>query len=150
MKKYHLKSPSHFTPSIDYAEHLNPEQLAAVTSRDGAALVIAGAGSGKTRVVTYRVAYLIEKGVDPSRIMLLTFTNKAAREMRGRIEELLKIQTSGMWFGTFHGIAHRLLRTHWREADLPETFQILDSDDQLRIVKRILKEMRLDDSQFVR
>jgi superfamily I DNA/RNA helicase len=90
MKKYQLKSSHSFKPTIDYAVHLNPEQLAAVTSGDGASLVIAGAGSGKTRVVTYRVAYLIEKGVDPSRILLLTFTNKASREMLNRVESLIE------------------------------------------------------------
>jgi DNA helicase-2/ATP-dependent DNA helicase PcrA len=106
MKKYHLKSSSSFKPTIDYESHLNPEQFAAVTSVDGASLVIAGAGSGKTRVVTYRVAYLIEKGVDPSRIMLLTFTNKAAKEMLQRVELLIKGESRRVWSGTFHHIGN--------------------------------------------
>ena len=109
MKKYHLKSSSNFKPSIDYSAHLNSEQLEAVTSADGASLVIAGAGSGKTRVVTYRVAYLIEKGVDPSRIMLLTFTNKAAREMLHRVETLIKGEARRVWGGTFHHIGNVIL-----------------------------------------
>jgi len=125
MKKYQLKSTSSFKPSIDYGDHLNAEQLAAVTSKDGAALVIAGAGSGKTRVVTYRVAYLIDKGIDPSRIMLLTFTNKASREMLHRVEHLIKGESRRVWGGTFHHIGNMILRRYGSAIDLNSNFTIL-------------------------
>ncbi len=128
---------------------LNDAQREAVSAPTHPLLVLAGAGSGKTRVLVHRIAWLIQvEQKTPSSIMALTFTNKAAREMRGRIEELLGINTRGMWFGTFHGIAHRLLRAHWRDAALPENFQILDSDDQLRVIKRIVREKGLDESKW--
>src|SRR5690606_2570503 len=102
-------------------------------------LVLAGAGSGKTRVLVHRIAYLAQAvGVSPHAIMAVTFTNKAASEMRGRVEQLLGGQLRGMWLGTFHGLAHRLLRFHHQDAGLPESFQILDSDDQLRLIKRVM------------
>jgi len=128
---------------------LNSAQRAAVCHANGHALVLAGAGSGKTRVLVHRIAWLIDaENVSPFSVLAVTFTNKAAAEMRGRIETLLGIPASGMWVGTFHGIAHRLLRAHWQEAELPQNFQILDSDDQLRTLKRLIREMGLDDSQW--
>jgi len=128
---------------------LNSAQRGAVCHANGHALVLAGAGSGKTRVLVHRIAWLIEaENISPFSILAVTFTNKAAAEMRGRIESLLEIPASGMWVGTFHGIAHRLLRAHWEEAELPQNFQILDSDDQLRTLKRLIREMGLDDSQW--
>jgi len=134
------------TPIIDT---LNPDQRSAVTAPPTAMLVLAGAGSGKTRVLVHRIAWLMQvEQVSPNSILAVTFTNKAAREMRGRIETLLNFPAGGMWMGTFHGLAHRLLRRHAQEAGLPETFQILDSDDQLRLVKRIMKELDLDDKKW--
>jgi DNA helicase II / ATP-dependent DNA helicase PcrA len=129
---------------------LNDAQREAVTAPVGPALVLAGAGSGKTRVLTHRVAWLIEaEGASAHSIMAVTFTNKAAGEMRARIESLLGMPGAALWIGTFHGIAHRLLRLHWREAGLPQTFQILDGDDQLRVIKKILKAQALDDTRWV-
>jgi len=131
-------------------ESLNDAQRQAVTAPAEPLLVIAGAGSGKTRVLTHRAAWLIDvEGVSPESLLAVTFTNKAAAEMRGRIENLLGISVRHLWIGTFHGLAHRLLRLHWREAGLPQNFQIIDSDDQLRLVKRLLKGLELDDSQWV-
>ena len=128
---------------------LNDHQRKAVTSDPGNLLVLAGAGSGKTRVLVHRIAWLIQmEGVSPHGILAVTFTNKAANEMRLRIEELLERPAGGMWVGTFHGLAHRLLRAHYQEAGLPEKFQILDSDDQLRLVKRICKNLELDESKW--
>ena len=112
--------------------------------------MLAGAGSGKTRVLVHRVAWLIsQEGASPHSILAVTFTNKAAGEMRGRIESLLGLPGGALWVGTFHGLAHRLLRLHWREAGLPQTFQILDSDDQLRVVKKVVKALELDDTRWV-
>lgn len=130
-------------------DSLNDAQRQAVTAPVKNLLVLAGAGSGKTRVLVHRIAWLVEtEGLSPFSIMAVTFTNKAAREMRGRIEELLKINSHGMWVGTFHGLAHRMLRAHWKEAGLKDNFQIMDSDDQLRLVKRLCKEMNLDDTRW--
>ena len=131
-------------------EGLNAAQRDVVTAPPGHLLVLAGAGSGKTRVLTQRVAWLVEvEGVWPHAILAVTFTNKAAAEMRGRCERLLNRPTQGLWIGTFHGLAHRLLRLHWREAGLLETFQILDADDQQRLIKRVISEQGLDDTRFV-
>jgi len=128
---------------------LNDAQRMAVTAPPTAMLVLAGAGSGKTRVLVHRIAWLMQvEGVSPSGVLAVTFTNKAAREMRGRIESLLAIPTAGMWMGTFHGLAHRLLRRHARETGLPETFQILDSDDQYRLIRRIVKTLELDEARW--
>ena len=113
---------------------LNEAQLVAVTASPGPVRVLAGAGSGKTRVLTQRIAWLVEQGVSPFALIAVTFTNKAAMEMRRRIERLLSQSVSGLWIGTFHGLSHRFLRAHWREAGLPEAFQILDSDDQQRLI----------------
>jgi len=130
-------------------DSLNDAQREAVTAPLQNLLVLAGAGSGKTRVLVHRIAWLIEtEGLSPWSIMAVTFTNKAAREMRGRIEELLGLNPHGMWVGTFHGLAHRLLRAHWQDAGLVENFQIMDSDDQLRLIKRLSKEMNFDDNRF--
>jgi DNA helicase-2/ATP-dependent DNA helicase PcrA len=113
-------------------------------------LVVAGAGSGKTRVLVHRIAWLVEvEGVSPHGIMAVTFTNKAAAEMRGRVEQLLNMPISNLWIGTFHGLAHRLLRRHAEEVGLPKSFQILDSQDQQRMIRRIIKDMELDDSTWV-
>ncbi|MHB1239938.1 MAG: DNA helicase II [Gammaproteobacteria bacterium] len=128
---------------------LNDAQRAAVSAPPGPVLVLAGAGSGKTRVLTHRIAWLIQvEGVSPYGILAVTFTNKAAAEMRGRTERLLGTPVGGMWIGTFHGLAHRLLRTHWHEAGLPQSFQILDSEDQYRLIRRVLKSLDLDEDQW--
>ena len=131
-------------------ENLNDAQRQAVTAAAEPTLVIAGAGSGKTRVLVHRAAWLIDvEGVSPQGLLAVTFTNKAAAEMRGRIEALLGMPVNHLWIGTFHGLAHRLLRRHWREAGLPQNFQIIDSDDQLRLIKRLLKNLEIDDSRWV-
>ena len=128
---------------------LNEAQREAVTSEMLPALVIAGAGSGKTRVLVHRIAWLCEvESVSPFSILAVTFTNKAAAEMRARVENLLNYSLGGMWIGTFHGISHRLLRSHWQEAGLKQSFQILDSEDQLRLVKRIITSLGLDDAKW--
>jgi DNA helicase-2/ATP-dependent DNA helicase PcrA len=128
---------------------LNDEQRRAVTSEPGHMLVLAGAGSGKTRVLVHRIAWLmLTEELSPQSILAVTFTNKAAHEMRSRIEELLHISTFGMWVGTFHGLAHRFLRQHYQEAKLPKEFQVLDSDDQLRTIKRIMKALEVDDGRW--
>jgi DNA helicase-2/ATP-dependent DNA helicase PcrA len=128
---------------------LNEHQRSAVAAPRGSSLVLAGAGSGKTRVLTHRVAWLIQtEGLSPFSILAVTFTNKAAAEMRGRIEQLLRAPSRGMWVGTFHGIAHRLLRAHYEEVDLPQNFQILDADDQLRLVKRVMTSLDIDEKKW--
>lgn len=130
-------------------ESLNDAQREAVCKPSVPVLVLAGAGSGKTRVLVHRIAWLIKvEGVSPYSVLAVTFTNKAAAEMRGRVEALLQIPVSGLWIGTFHGIAHRLLRAHWQEAKLPQQFQILDADDQLRLIKRVIKGLELDESRW--
>ena len=129
---------------------LNDAQRAAVTAPMGSTLVLAGAGSGKTRVLVHRIAWLIQvEGLSPWGILAVTFTNKAAREMRWRIEALLGQPVGGMWVGTFHGLAHRLLRAHWQEAGLPQGFQIIDAEDQQRLVKKIVRGLGLDDSRWI-
>ena len=128
---------------------LNPEQRAAVELPSRSALILAGAGSGKTRVLTTRIAYLISTGaVSPHGILAVTFTNKAAKEMVTRLSSMLPINTRGMWIGTFHGLCNRMLRAHYREANLPQTFQILDSGDQLSAIKRLMKAMNVDDEKY--
>jgi len=135
------------TPIID---PLNERQREAVTADAGTPLlVLAGAGSGKTRVLVHRIAWLqAVEGIPAHSVLAVTFTNKAAREMRGRVESLVGGPTAAMWVGTFHGIAHRLLRAHWREAELPQGFQILDADDQLRLIRRVLRGLELDESRW--
>jgi DNA helicase-2/ATP-dependent DNA helicase PcrA len=130
-------------------EHLNPQQLAAVTLPNQSALILAGAGSGKTRVLTTRIAWLIQTGqVSPQGVLAVTFTNKAAKEMLTRLSALLPINVRGMWIGTFHGLCNRLLRAHHRDANLPQSFQILDSADQLSAIKRLLKAQGVDDERY--
>ena len=135
------------TPIID---PLNEAQRDAVTAPNEPVLVVAGAGSGKTRVLVHRIAWLIEVDqVSPMGILAVTFTNKAAAEMRSRIEALLGIPVDRLWVGTFHGLAHRLLRRHWDEAGLPQNFQIIDSEDQHRLIRRMLKSLEADESVWV-
>ena len=130
-------------------EALNDAQRQAVTAPAEPLLVIAGAGSGKTRVLVHRAAWLIDvEGISPQSLLAVTFTNKAAAEMRHRIEALLDIPVNHLWVGTFHGLAHRILRRHWREAGLPQSFQIIDADDQLRIIKRLVKGLEIDDDKW--
>jgi len=134
---------------MDILAGLNPEQRQAVTLPAQSALVLAGAGSGKTRVLTTRIAWLISTGqVSPHGVLAVTFTNKAAKEMVTRIAAMLPINTRGMWIGTFHGLCNRMLRAHYREANLPQTFQILDSADQLAAIKRLMKAMNVDDEKY--
>ncbi len=128
---------------------LNDAQREAVCAPPGNMLVLAGAGSGKTRVLVHRIAWLIQiEGVSPHGIIAVTFTNKAAGEMRSRIENLLHMPVRGMWVGTFHSLAHRLLRLHWQDAGLSQTFQILDSDDQYRVIRRVMKAIGLDEAKW--
>ncbi len=130
-------------------DSLNEAQREAVSAQTGNLLILAGAGSGKTRVLVHRIAWLIQvEGASPWSILAVTFTNKAAREMRERIEHILGQPAGGMWVGTFHGLAHRLLRAHWQDADLPKNFQILDSDDQFRLIKRTLRGLELDEARW--
>jgi DNA helicase-2/ATP-dependent DNA helicase PcrA len=130
-------------------DELNKPQRQAVSAGLSPILVLAGAGSGKTRVLVHRVVWLLQvEQVSPFSILAVTFTNKAANEMRGRITDLLQQSLGGLWVGTFHGIAHRLLRRHWQEAKLPQQFQIIDSDDQFRMVKRVLKGLDLDKDKW--
>ncbi|MBU2886324.1 DNA helicase II [Gilvimarinus agarilyticus] len=137
-------------PASELVDQLNQAQHQAVTADPGNQLILAGAGSGKTRVLVHRIAWLVQtQGVSPYSILAVTFTNKAAREMRGRLDELFRdagtpINTRSMWVGTFHGLAHRLLKAHWKDAKLPQNFQILDSDDQLRLIKRVYQNLGLD------
>ena len=128
---------------------LNDAQRQAVAAPVGRQLVLAGAGSGKTRVLVHRIAWLMQvENASPHSVLSVTFTNKAAAEMRHRIEQLMGISPAGMWVGTFHGLAHRLLRAHWQEAKLNQNFQILDSDDQQRLVKRVIRELGLDEQRW--
>ncbi|MDD9884220.1 MAG: DNA helicase II [Gammaproteobacteria bacterium] len=128
---------------------LNAAQLEAVAASPGPLLILAGAGSGKTRVLTRRIAWLIDaQRVQPRAILAVTFTNKAAAEMRGRVEGLLNAPPGGMWLGTFHGLCHRLLRLHYAEANLPQAFEIIDSDDQFRLIRRVLRELELDENRW--
>ena len=130
-------------------EGLNDPQREAVSSQMSNTLILAGAGSGKTRVLVHRIAWLVEvERISPQAVLAVTFTNKAATEMRSRIEELLSVSTRSMWVGTFHGLAHKLLRMHWEEAGLPQNFQIIDADDQVRLIKRILKNLDLDEKKW--
>jgi DNA helicase-2/ATP-dependent DNA helicase PcrA len=147
----HAQPSLHDTMDITpILENLNEAQRRAVTAELRPVLVIAGAGSGKTRVLTHRAAWLIDvEGASPQSLLAVTFTNKAAAQMRGRIESLLRLPVQHLWIGTFHGLAHRLLRRHWAETGLPQNFQIIDSDDQLRLIKRLIRNLELDDSKWV-
>src|SRR5690606_21117168 len=142
------KDPALLDPELLLAS-LNDAQCQAVAAPLGRQLVLAGAGSGKTRVLVHRIAFLIQfLGASPYSILSVTFTNKAAAEMRARIEQLMGVNPAGMWVGTFHGLAHRLLRAHWQEAGLQQNFQILDSDDQQRVVKRVIRDLGLDEQRW--
>ncbi|HEX4044059.1 MAG TPA: DNA helicase II [Gammaproteobacteria bacterium] len=131
------------------AHSLNPAQREAVQAPLGHQLILAGAGSGKTRVLTHRIVWLVEQeNISPFNILAVTFTNKAAHEMRTRIDTLLRMSTKAMWIGTFHGLSHRLLRAHWQEARLPQSFQIIDADDQQRLIRRVIQALNLDEDRF--
>ena len=136
-------------PNSPLLQNLNPEQLAAVTLPATHALILAGAGSGKTRVLTTRIAWLLQTGqVSPGGILAVTFTNKAAKEMMLRLTSMLPVNVRGMWIGTFHGLCNRFLRAHYKLANLPSTFQILDTQDQLSSIKRLCKQFNIDDERF--
>ena len=144
-REYQIKKPTRKSKSgIDYEAELNDQQHAAVTSRPGASLVIAGAGSGKTRTLTYRVAYLLDQDVDARNILLLTFTNKASKEMLERVKELISQDISDLWGGTFHSIGNRILRRHADELGFNRSFSIMDRDDQKSLLKTILKTAKVD------
>ncbi len=138
--------PAATSPLLD---SLNPEQRAAVTLPAEHALILAGAGSGKTRVLTTRIAWLLQTGqVSPAGVLAVTFTNKAAKEMMTRLTSMLPVNVRGMWIGTFHGLCNRFLRAHYRLADLPQAFQIIDTQDQLSAIKRLMKQYGIDDERF--
>ncbi len=142
-------APSTLRHASSLLHNLNPEQLAAVTLPSGHALVLAGAGSGKTRVLTTRIAWLLQTGqITPGGVMAVTFTNKAAKEMMTRLSAMLPVNVRGMWIGTFHGLCNRLLRTHYKAANLPQSFQILDVQDQLSAIKRLCKQFNVDDERY--
>src|SRR5512136_1805447 len=137
-----FRAPIHL--QIDYARELNPQQCAAVTAPPGPALVIAGAGSGKTRTLTYRVAYLLEQGIPPDRILLLTFTNKAAKEMMWRVADLLGQELAALWGGTFHSIGNRVLRAHAPLMGYQRDFSILDREDARHLITTCVAESAID------
>ncbi len=137
-------------PNTGLLKNLNPEQYAAVTAPAEPALILAGAGSGKTRVLTTRIAWLMQTGqVSPGGVMAVTFTNKASKEMQTRLSAMLPVNVRGMWIGTFHGLCNRFLRAHWKLAGLPQGFQILDSSDSVSAIKRVIKAMKLDEERYV-
>jgi len=147
-RQYQLKKgPAKGVSGIDYQAELNEQQYAAVSSAPGPALVIAGAGSGKTRTLTYRVAYLLDQGVDPKNLLLLTFTNKAAKEMMERVRELIPLDLSELWSGTFHAIGNRILRRHADELGLTRSFSIMDRDDQKSLMNTVVAECDIDTKQ---
>src|SRR5215204_6028861 len=141
------------SPEVDAASpllhNLNPEQRAAVTLPNEHALILAGAGSGKTRVLTTRIAWLLATGqIGPGNVLAVTFTNKAAKEMMTRLAAMLPVNVRGMWIGTFHGLCNRFLRAHYKLAALPQSFQILDTQDQLSAIKRLMKQNNVDEERF--
>src|SRR6476661_6167720 len=142
------RAPVSTSIHIDYAAELNEQQLAAVTARPGPILVIAGAGSGKTRTLTYRVAYLLENGIDPRNILLLTFTNKAAREMLNRVANLLPVDASGLWGGTFHSIGNRILRRHGTALGYSSGFTIMDREDQKDLINTVVSNAGIDPKEI--
>jgi DNA helicase II / ATP-dependent DNA helicase PcrA len=147
-REYQLKKiDSVISSSTDYRAELNDQQYEAVTSGPGPALVLAGAGSGKTRTLTYRVAWLLDNGVEPESILLLTFTNKAAREMLGRVATLLPLETRAIWGGTFHSIGNRLLRRHAREIGFQPGFTIMDREDQEDLISAVISTSGIDTSE---
>ncbi len=136
-------------PDVQLLQHLNPEQRAAVTLPAEHALILAGAGSGKTRVLTTRIAWLLQTGqVSPGGVLAVTFTNKAAKELMTRLTAMLPVNVRGMWIGTFHGLCNRFLRAHYKLANLPQSFQILDTQDQLSSIKRLYKQFTIDDERY--
>src|ERR1700760_1228439 len=148
-RQYTLQRPSKSTSiHIDYPADLNEQQLAAVTAAPGPLLVIAGAGSGKTRTLTYRVAYLLENGIDPRNILLLTFTNKAAREMLSRVANLLPVDASGLWGGTFHSIGNRILRRHGSALGYSSAFTIMDREDQKDLINTVVASAGIDPKEI--
>src|SRR4051812_43927662 len=131
---------------IPLLKNLNPAQSQAVTAPLGHLLILAGAGSGKTRVLVHRIAWFIEQRLASAySIVAVTFTNKASSEMRGRLYSMLGHQAEGMWIGTFHGLSHKFLRLHYKAAALPESFQVIDSDDQLHLIRRIFKSLNINE-----
>src|SRR6266542_4269442 len=142
------RAPTSTSIHIDYAAELNEQQLAAVTAPPGPILVIAGAGSGKTRTLTYRVAYLLENGIDPRNILLLTFTNKAAREMLGRVANLLTVDASGLWGGTFHSVGNRILRRHGSALGYSSGFTIMDREDQKDLINTVVASAGIDPKEI--
>ena len=144
-KEYTIKSfRSPIDLNIDYETELNAQQLAAVTATPGPALVLAGAGAGKTRTLTYRVAYLLEQGIPIDRILLLTFTNKAAKEMMERVQDLIGGDTSGLWGGTFHSVGHRILRSNAELIGYPQTFTIMDREDAKDLMSLAINDAGID------
>src|ERR1700751_2439148 len=142
------RTPGATSIHIDYATELNPQQLAAVTASPGPLLVIAGAGSGKTRTLTYRVAYLLENGIDPRNILLLTFTNKAARQMLDRVANLLPFDASGIWGGGFHSICNRMLRRHGSALGYSSGFTIMDREDQKDLINPVVANAGIDPKEI--
>ncbi len=142
------RAPASASVHIDYAAELNEQQLAAVTAPPGPILVIAGAGSGKTRTLTYRVAYLLENGIDPRNILLLTFTNKAAREMLNRVADLLPVDASGLWGGTFHSVGNRILRRHGTALGYSSGFTIMDREDQKDLINTVVASAGIDPKEI--
>src|SRR3954462_3383724 len=148
-REYTLQRAPHAgTINIDYAAELNEQQLAAVTASPGPLLVIAGAGSGKTRTLTYRVAYLLENGIDPRNILLLTFTNKAARQMLDRVANLLPVDATGLWGGTFHSIGNRMLRRHGSALGYSSGFTIMDREDQKDLLNSVVASAGIDPKEI--
>ena len=148
MSREYMLQRAQSATTVDYARELNPQQYAAVTAPPGPLLVIAGAGSGKTRTLTYRVAYLLENGVDPRNILLLTFTNKAARQMLDRVANLLPIDASGLWGGTFHSIGNRMLRRHGRALGYSSGFTIMDREDQKDLLNAVVASAGIDPKEI--
>src|SRR5207248_1048620 len=142
------RAPKSTSIHLDYAAELNEQQLAAVTAPPGPLLVIAGAGSGKTRTLTYRVAYLLENGIDPRNVLLLTFTNKAAREMLNRVANLLPVDASGLWGGTFHSVGNRILRRHGTALGYSSGFSIMDREDQKDLISTVVASAGIDPKEI--
>src|SRR6266853_1015527 len=147
-RQYTLHAARSTSIHIDYAAELNAQQLAAVTAQPGPQLIIAGAGSGKTRTLTYRVAYLLENGIDPRNILLLTFTNKAARQMLDRVANLLPIDASGLWGGTFHSVGNRMLRRHGSALGYNSGFTIIDREDQKDLINTVVASAGIDPKEI--
>src|SRR5881397_3348971 len=147
-RNYTLHTAATATVKINYPAELNDQQLAAVTAPPGPVLVIAGAGSGKTRTLTYRVAYLLENGIDPRNILLLTFTNKAARQMLDRVANLLPTDASGLWGGTFHSIGNRMLRRHGSALGYTSGFTIIDREDQKDLINTVVASAGIDPKEI--